>query len=75
MKKMRLVFLLLGLAFSFGLTAQKVQATCGSYGNCELSCLPREENCEAGLNHPECGGDSTCCYNALHARWACCIWY
>ena len=75
MKRVRLTLLVLGLAVAFGLTGQKAQAVCTSYGNCELNCLPREEACLAGTLHPECGGDPNCCYNTVARCYACCIWY
>jgi hypothetical protein len=77
MKKMRLVLLLVALASTFGLTTRRAYALCsgGQTLDCENVCEPRQENCQAGLNHPECGGDYTCCHNALSACWNCCVWF
>lgn len=75
MKRARLVLLMLVLAVATGVTGQKAQAYCTSYGNCELTCAPREQACLDGWTHPECGGDGTCCSNTVARCYECCIWY
>jgi hypothetical protein len=75
MKRARLVLLIFALSVAvFGLPAQSF-VVCHGYSNCELNCEPKLEQCYNGTFHTECGGDITCCNNAMSSCFACCIWY
>ena len=76
MRQRRLWVALFILALALGMTGFADRSADAVYcGSCEHNCMPREEACLAGLLHPECGGDSTCCYNKVSSCYQCCIWY
>lgn len=74
MKRMRLVLLMLALSVAVGLPVQSA-VVCHTITNCEIQCEPKLESCYNGTFHSECGGDLTCCQNAMAACFACCEWF